>query len=99
MIRIPVESKIVKSVGYDLKTSTLEVELAGKEHIRQYPGCPQHVFIELIQAPSIGKYYLKQVKGQLKQIKVGAEQEELWMISRQDQVGSSNPEGLELSLG
>ncbi|MGE5521160.1 MAG: KTSC domain-containing protein [Candidatus Dadabacteria bacterium] len=78
MIRIPVQSQIIKSVGYDLKTSTLEVELAGKEHIRQYPQCPQHLFIEMIQAQSIGKFYLKQIKGQLKQIKVGAEEEEYW---------------------
>jgi hypothetical protein len=70
MERREVKSTVIKSVGYDLDTSTLEVELAGKKQIRQYLQCPQYLFIEMIQSPSIGKYFLKHIKGQLQEIKL-----------------------------
>jgi len=67
--RVPVESNTLKSVGHDSKTSTLEVEFHNG-NIYQYFDVPQAVHSELMRAPSIGKFFGSQIKGQYRYGKV-----------------------------
>jgi hypothetical protein len=55
MERIPVQSSNVASIGYDLDSSTLEVEFL-KGSIYQYFGVPESIYAGLINAPSKGTY-------------------------------------------
>jgi hypothetical protein len=61
MPRQPVKSSDIASIGYDARTSTLEVEfLTGA--IYQYYGVPQSVYEGLMQAKSHGSYLAHYVK-------------------------------------
>lgn len=62
MIRTPVSSSNVESVGYDAETQTLEIAfLSGG--IYQYFDVPQHVYDALMSAPSAGNFLHEQIKG------------------------------------
>ena len=64
MQRIPVKSRDVKSVGYDERTQTLEVEfLSGG--IYEYSRVSEQVYEELLQADSKGKYFRRYVRDNL----------------------------------
>jgi len=56
MRRIPVQSSMLKSVGYDPATATLEVEFHDAT-VYQYYGVPAIVHRDLLAAPSIGQYF------------------------------------------
>jgi hypothetical protein len=56
-----VTSKFLKSIGYDVATQVLEVELQDGR-IYQYAGVTQAEYDLLIAAPSAGSHFLKQVK-------------------------------------
>ncbi|WP_312930294.1 KTSC domain-containing protein [Agrobacterium cavarae] len=61
MIRDPVSSSTVISIGYDADTETLEVEFASGT-IYQYYNIGSAIYEQLMQAPSKGQYinvYLK----------------------------------------
>jgi hypothetical protein len=61
MPRQPVKSSDIASIGYEARTSTLEVEfLMGA--IYQYYGVPQSVYEGLMQAKSHGSYLAHYVK-------------------------------------
>jgi hypothetical protein len=55
MIRIPVSSSNIASIGYDQGTQTLEVEFL-KGSVYQYFDIPQAIYEEFISAESKGKY-------------------------------------------
>ena len=61
MERESVDSKSLESVGYDPNSSILEVEFCGGS-VYQYYNCPESVYNELMQSPSLGAYLNKQVK-------------------------------------
>lgn len=62
MNRQKVESSNIASVGYDSQTSTLEIEFhSGATY--QYFDVPRKEFVGLLNAPSVGKYFLQHVKG------------------------------------
>jgi hypothetical protein len=56
MDRQPVSSSNLASVGYNPGTETLEVEFKNG-HIYEYYNLPQVMFDQLMQAPSIGKFF------------------------------------------
>lgn len=60
---IPVASKAIAAVGYDGYTLTIEFT-SGR--IYDHPGVPPSVFRELMNAPSIGRYYSKCIRGRYK---------------------------------
>lgn len=70
MLRVPVISTNVRSVGYDPATAILEVEFHGGG-IYQYDGVPQRVHQGLMGAGSKGGYLDSHVKGVYRYRKVG----------------------------
>lgn len=69
MIRIPVSSSNIASIGYDQKTQTLEVEFL-KSGVYQYFDVPQAVYEEFISAESKGKYLANKIKGNYRYARV-----------------------------
>jgi KTSC domain len=61
MQRTPVSSSNLSSVGYELSTSTLEVEFS-TGRVYQYFDVPEHVYQELIHASSVGSYFAQSIK-------------------------------------
>jgi len=61
MNRTPVESRNLASVGYEVETSTLEIEFHNGG-IYQYFGVPENVYQELMNASSKGTYFDQNVK-------------------------------------
>jgi hypothetical protein len=69
MNRYAVQSSTVKSVGYDDKTLTLEVEFTNG-NIYQYFDVPATLHSELMGSGSHGQFLNKQIKGQYRYAKV-----------------------------
>jgi ATP-dependent DNA helicase RecG len=67
--RLPVKSRILRSVRYDESTKTLEIEFTSGI-VYQYFGVPQKVYTDLMHSGEIGKYYSEKVrpKFQTKQV-------------------------------
>ena len=61
MIRIPVVSSNLKSVGYDPKTKSLEVEFKGGG-VHQYLDVSTGHHKALMSAPSIGSYFHEHIR-------------------------------------
>ncbi|OKP31350.1 KTSC domain-containing protein [Serratia fonticola] len=61
MIRQPVSSSNLISVGYDAASRTLEVEFLSGE-IYQYSGVPLGVYQSLMHAPSKGGYFSSTIR-------------------------------------
>lgn len=61
MVRYPVSSSNVASIGYDVQGQVLEVEFKGGS-VYQYAGVPQAKYDEMLMAPSVGKYLNDQIK-------------------------------------
>ena len=64
MKRIPLQSSDLKSVGYDEKTTNLEVEF-NNETIYVYSRVPKVVYLELMNAQSHGTYFRRKIKDNL----------------------------------
>lgn len=62
MIRQPVSSSNLESVGYDPDSAVLEIEFRDGS-IYQYSGVPQHVHTALMTAASLGSFLHKHIKG------------------------------------
>lgn len=69
MNRTPVSSSNVSSVGYDVESSTLEVEF-NNSAVYQYFDVPENVYQELISAASVGGYLANQIKGRYRYSRV-----------------------------
>ena len=63
--RVPVESSNLKSVGFDAKTKTLEVEFI-HGGVYSYFDVPEEVFAGLMKAESKGGFFQKNVRGQFR---------------------------------
>ena len=61
MLRLPVTSSNIKSVGYDPKIFTLEVQFTDGR-VYQYFNVPQLIYQNLLQAPSKGKFFASSIK-------------------------------------
>ena len=51
-----VSSSTVVSIGYDVRTQTLEIEF-GSGRVYQYYGVPDRMHAEIMQAPSKGRFF------------------------------------------
>ena len=56
-----VSSSTVISIGYDVRTQTLEIEF-GSGRVYQYYGVPDRVYDEIMQAPSKGQFFNTYIK-------------------------------------
>lgn len=61
MERLSVKSRILRSVGYDESTKTLEIEFTSGL-VYQYSGVPPKVYADLMHSGEIGKYYSEKVR-------------------------------------
>lgn len=61
MERIPVDSSNLASIGYDVASSTLEIEF-NSGAIYQYYGVPENEYTGLMNASSKGSYFDQHIK-------------------------------------
>ena len=62
MDRQPVDSTLIRSIGYDLIASILEVELLESGRIYRYFDVPYSIVEELMMAESKGAYFNEQIR-------------------------------------
>lgn len=63
MRRRPVDSSAVSSIGYDERSSVLEVEFEGGA-VYDYFDVPAKVYKDLLEASSIGRFVSLQIRDQ-----------------------------------
>ena len=61
MERHPVRSSLIRSIGYDLGSSILEVELLGGSTY-DYFDVPYSVFVEFLEADSKGEFFNESIR-------------------------------------
>jgi hypothetical protein len=71
MDRTGVTSSMIESIGYEPETGIVEVEFKPNLQIWQYFDVPESVFLEVLNAPSIGKAFTSQIKKAYRAIRVG----------------------------
>lgn len=69
MIRQPVKSSDLKSVGFDMSTPTLEIEFQDGS-LYQYDSVSPAVYAALMQASSHGSYFHRNFRGRYRYRKV-----------------------------
>ena len=57
MERQPVDSSLIRSVGYDLVASILEIEFVEPNRVYEFFDVPFSVYSELMEAESKGSYF------------------------------------------
>lgn len=62
MERTPVDSASIEAVGFESSSSTLEV-LFRDGRVYQYFDVPERVYDELLQSPSVGQYFHREIRG------------------------------------
>src|SRR5689334_4233500 len=65
MERQPIESSLIRSVGYDLDNSVLEVEIigtVGDSRVYEYFDVPLSIYNELMEAASKGAYFNEMIR-------------------------------------
>ena len=70
MIRKPVSSSNLKSVGYEPSTHTLEIEF-NHGGIYKYSNVPQAVYVGLMNAASKGEYHSANIKNNYTYHRIG----------------------------
>ncbi len=63
MNREPVSSSNIAEVGYETDSETLEI-MFHNDRIYQYYNVPPFEFERMMEAPSIGRYFNAEIKGQ-----------------------------------
>jgi hypothetical protein len=69
MERVNVISSNINSVGYEESSNTLEIEFKSGS-IYQYSNIPQEVYNELLQASSIGRYFIRNIRDTYRSYKI-----------------------------
>jgi len=69
MQRISVVSSDIKSVGYDIPSSLLEIEFHSGG-VYQYSNVPEHIYSALMSASSKGKYFHQNIRDKYKTTKI-----------------------------
>jgi hypothetical protein len=69
MLRQPVQSSNLRSVGYDYQQNLLEIEFISGG-IYQYSGVPNDIYAGLMDAPSHGKFFARYIKNYFPTTKV-----------------------------
>jgi hypothetical protein len=69
MERLPVKSRILRSVGYDETKKILEIEFSSG-FVYQYSGVPQKTYTAMMHSDEMGKFFSEKVrpKFQTKQV-------------------------------
>jgi hypothetical protein len=62
MDRLPVDSSLIRSVGYDFPNSILEVELLPNGRVYRYFDVPLSINNELMAADSKGSFYNESIR-------------------------------------
>jgi KTSC domain len=62
MERQPVASSLIRSVGYDLLGSILEIEMGEPSRLYTFYDVPFSVYEELMEAPSKGQYFNENIR-------------------------------------
>lgn len=62
MMRLPVASSRIRSIGYDRQARRLQVEFPDAS-VYTYYDVPHETYIELITAASIGRFFDARIKG------------------------------------
>lgn len=70
MLRTPVSSSDLRSVGYDPQTQTLEIEFNSGE-VYQYFNVPVGIYQGLMSAASHGKYFHQNIKNTYSYRRIG----------------------------
>lgn len=60
--RMPVDSNLIRSAGYDLPSSILEIEFAESGRVYEYFDVPLSVYTEFLEADSKGQYFNEFIK-------------------------------------
>ena len=69
MDMIPVESSLIAAIGYDTEKKELYVEFKkGGEYL--YQGVTMPIYTALMEAVSVGSFFLRNIKGQYPYVKV-----------------------------
>ncbi|MDD1694067.1 MAG: KTSC domain-containing protein [Methanoregula sp.] len=68
--RLPVKSRILRSVGYDDSKKILEIEFSSG-FVYQYSGVPQKVYADLMHSDEIGKYFSEKIRPKFQTKQVG----------------------------
>jgi len=69
MIRQPVSSSNIRSIGYDSKSQTLEIEFHSGS-IYQYFDVPESIYNALMSASSHGSFFHRHIKGRFRWTKI-----------------------------
>ena len=69
MQRAPVRSSDLASVGYDEATQILEVEFRDGS-LYQYFDVPRALYLDLVNARSLGKFLVRNIKEKYRYVKV-----------------------------
>jgi hypothetical protein len=69
MNRKPVSSSTIALIGYDTKTSTLEIEFVNG-NIYQYFDIPESLHTEFVSSASHGQFFNTQIKGHYRYAKL-----------------------------
>ena len=71
MYRRPVESNLIRSVGYDLPSSVLEIEFVDGKGLYEYYDVPLSVYSRLMAAESVGAYFNEHIRDLYAYEKIG----------------------------
>ena len=66
-----IESSMISSIGYDPETATLEIEFNSNNQVWQYYDFPEHLWYEFESSESKGKYFLREIRGNYSESRVG----------------------------
>jgi hypothetical protein len=69
LIRQPVQSSNIDSIGYDPEENILQIKF-NSGGIYNYHNVPRRVYTTLLAAPSKGKYFHSDIKSKFKYVKV-----------------------------
>lgn len=71
MIRNPVSSTSIQSIGYEPETSTLEIEFQSGE-VYDYFDVPLQIYADFMKSDSHGQFFLRNIRDQYAYRKVTA---------------------------
>lgn len=70
MERTPVSSSMIRSIGYDVDTTSLEIEFIKGGSVWLYSEFPPEQYKALQGAESVGKFFLSYIKSKYPETKI-----------------------------
>lgn len=68
MIMQPVQSSNLAAVGYEPETLTLSIQFKSSPRVYRYAKVPESEYQSLMDATSVGRYFLQNIKDQYDEI-------------------------------